>query len=92
VQKIHQRECSGAVILGVGITDASWDISYNDYGIPECRLKWGGVHFKEPKTGLCAYAALLLAQDYAGSGTYNTKSYVSSLRGFYFGYYVGKCQ
>ena len=91
-KKFIKENVPGAVILGVGITDASWDISYNDYGIPECRLKWGGVHFKEPKTGLCAYAALLLAQDYAGSGTYTAKSYVSSLRGFYFGYYVGKCQ
>ncbi len=91
-KKFIRDNVPGAQIISVGITDANWDISYTDYDIPECRLKWGGVLFKEPKTGLCAYAALLLAQDYAGSGKYNTKSYVSSLRGFYFGYYIGKCQ
>jgi hypothetical protein len=81
----------GAVVLRTGMLDADWKISKNSLGIPECRLKYAGVVFKDPVTGLCAYAPMQMGQDYA-NGTYQARTYISTLYGYSFGYYLAKCQ
>lgn len=82
----------GAVVIRTGALDADWKISKNSLGIPECRLKFVGVVFKDPVTGYCAYAPMQMGQDYTSNGTYSTTTYISTLYGYVFRYYIAKCQ
>ena len=84
------KKVPGATVIKVGTTDADWKVWKNSIGIPESRTKWGGVHFKDPVTGLCAYSSIQAGQNYGG-GKFSTETYFSGLGGAYFTYSLGKC-
>ncbi|MEK7487362.1 MAG: hypothetical protein AABZ60_23780 [Planctomycetota bacterium] len=81
-----EKTIPGAIVVQTGVLEEGWKISKNALDIPECRLKWAGVVFKETQTGLYAYSGLQYAEDYSGGGQYNSSGRISSLYGAVFGY------
>lgn len=85
------KQVPGAKVLKAGTLDADWKVWKNSIGIPESRTRWGGVVYKDPTTGLCAYASINAGQDYA-AGKFSSATYFSKMGGAVFGAYVGKCK
>lgn len=85
------KHVPGAKVLKAGTLDADWKVWKNSIGIPESRSRWGGVVYKDPTTGLCAYAGINAGQDYA-AGKFSSATYFSGMGGAVFGAYMGKCK
>lgn len=85
------KQVPGAKVIKAGTLDADWKVWKNSIGIPESRTRWGGVVYKDPTTGLCAYASINAGQDYA-AGKFSSATYFSKMGGAVFGAYVGKCK
>jgi hypothetical protein len=80
------REIAGLKVFKSGISEASWLIEKNDFGLPTARYKHGAIYGRNPNSEdkFCRVWLINLVQDYSGGGTYGAtatryidKSYVA---------------
>jgi hypothetical protein len=59
-------------IFKIGLNQASWLISKNDYGLPTSRYKHGMIYLRDTESDhpYCYMTYVNIIQDYAGGGTY----------------------
>lgn len=73
-------------ILKIGFYHGTWQISKNDYGLPEARYKQGYMYVRNTADShpYCRLFQINIIQDYAGGGTYG-QSYARFLDDNLFG-------
>jgi len=77
-----------ALVKKIIVTSSDWSIRKNEYGLILGKTADVTVGF-ERANKTCAFSTLVVQRDYAGGGTYNTKSY---LNGFQSGFEKILCE
>lgn len=78
-EKMLLKEMSdvpGVKVFKTGLSEGSWLIDKNEYGLPTARYKHGAVYGRNPNADdqFCRVWLINIVQDYAGGGTYGASA------------------